>query len=65
MARAQFIGKDKKGVATGSYSNRVLANTEVLTMASMPRIAESLPRPPKPSNTAQLRIPADKTLLRL
>lgn len=63
MARAQFYpGKDKKGVATtGSYSNRVRWQIpEVLTMASMPRIAESLPRPPKPSNTAQLRIPADK-----
>lgn len=63
MARAQFYpGKDKNGVATtGSYFNRVRWQIpEVLTMASMPRITESLPRPPKPSNTAQLRIPADK-----
>jgi TonB family protein len=62
-ARAQFYpGKDKNGVATtGRYSNRVRWQIpEVLTMASMPRIAESLPRPPMPSNTAQLRIPANK-----
>lgn len=63
MARAQFYpAQDKKGVATtGSYSNRVRWQIpEMLSMASMPRISESLPRPPKPSNTAQLRIPADK-----
>ncbi len=63
MARAQFYpAQDKKGVATtGSYSNRVRWRIpEMLSMASMPRITESLPRPPKPSNTAQLVIPADK-----
>jgi len=63
VARAQFYpAQDKKGVATtGSYSNRVRWQIpEMLSMASMPRITESLPRPPKPSNTAQLVIPADK-----
>ncbi|OYU01071.1 MAG: hypothetical protein CFE36_12795 [Sphingomonadaceae bacterium PASS1] len=62
-ARAQFYpGKDKNGVATtGSYSNRVRWQIpEVLSMASMPIITESLPRPPKPSNRAQLTIPTDK-----
>lgn len=62
-ARAQFYpAQDKNGVATtGSYSNRVRWQIpEVLSMASMPRITESLPRPPKPLNRAQLTIPADK-----
>jgi len=62
-ARAQFYpAQDKNGVATtGSYSNRIRWQIpEVLSMASMPKVAESLPRPPKPSNRAQLTIPADK-----
>lgn len=63
MARAQFYpAQDRNGVATtGSYSNRVRWQIpEVLSMASMPKITDSLPRPPKPSNRAQLTIPADK-----
>lgn len=63
MARAQFYpAQDKNGAATkGSYSNRVRWQIpEVLSVASMPRITESFPRPPKPSNRAQLTIPADK-----
>lgn len=62
-ARAQFYpAQDKNGAATtGSYSNRVRWQIpEVLSMASMPKVSESLPRPPKPANRAQLTIAADK-----
>lgn len=62
-ARAQFYpAQDKNGAATaGRYSNRVRWQIpEVMSMASMPRITESLPRPPKPSDRAQLTIPAEK-----
>jgi TonB family protein len=46
---------------TGKYANRIRWQIpEVLSMASMPKVTESLPRPAKPSNRAQLTIPADK-----
>ena len=62
-ARAQFYpAQDKNGLPiTGTYANRVRWQIpEVLSMASMPKIGESLPRPPRLSKQTQLAVPVEK-----